>query len=101
MYTMGTISQDHDKLDSDTIADVIKPLVEVDPSIKVKPIIAKIQSKFNYTINYRNAWFVKQKSIAKFFYDWEVSYRILSAIIGQNRSTTKTTKDLKNRMLIP
>ncbi|KAL4316409.1 hypothetical protein AHAS_Ahas15G0282200 [Arachis hypogaea] len=30
----GTISQDHSKLDSDTIADVIRPLVEVGPSLK-------------------------------------------------------------------
>ncbi|RYR07521.1 hypothetical protein Ahy_B05g074891 [Arachis hypogaea] len=29
--TMGTISQDHAKLDSDTIADAIRPLVESDP----------------------------------------------------------------------
>ncbi|XP_057745382.1 uncharacterized protein LOC130963269 [Arachis stenosperma] len=46
---MGTISQDHAKLDSDTIADAIRPLVEADPSIKVKSIIAEVQGKFNYT----------------------------------------------------
>ncbi|RYR12151.1 hypothetical protein Ahy_B04g069691 [Arachis hypogaea] len=34
--TMSTISQDHSKLDSKTVAEAIKPLVEVDPSIKVK-----------------------------------------------------------------
>ncbi|RYQ83482.1 hypothetical protein Ahy_B10g102163 [Arachis hypogaea] len=33
--TMGMISQDQAKLDSDTIAEAIRPLVEVDPSIKV------------------------------------------------------------------
>ncbi|KAL4287254.1 hypothetical protein AHAS_Ahas19G0167800 [Arachis hypogaea] len=38
--TMGTFSQDHSKLDSDTIAEVIRPLVETDPSLKVKSIIA-------------------------------------------------------------
>ncbi|XP_072084516.1 uncharacterized protein [Arachis hypogaea] len=46
---MGTISQDHAKLDSDTIADAIRPLVDANPSIKVKSIIAEVQSKFNYT----------------------------------------------------
>ncbi|XP_057740447.1 uncharacterized protein LOC130957615 [Arachis stenosperma] len=51
--TMGTISQDHSKLDSDTVADSILPLVETDPSIKVKSIIAEVQSRFNYTISYR------------------------------------------------
>ncbi|XP_015954106.1 uncharacterized protein LOC107478480 [Arachis duranensis] len=33
--TRATISQDHSKLDSITIAEVIKPLVEADPSLKV------------------------------------------------------------------
>ncbi|QHO56053.1 Putative mutator sub-class protein [Arachis hypogaea] len=42
MCTMGTISQDHAKLDSDTIAKAIRPLVEADPSIKVKSIIAEV-----------------------------------------------------------
>ncbi|XP_072087275.1 uncharacterized protein [Arachis hypogaea] len=48
---LGTISQDHAKLDSDTIADAIRPLVKADPSIKVKSIIAEVQSRFNYTVN--------------------------------------------------
>nr|XP_025611889.1 uncharacterized protein LOC112705268 [Arachis hypogaea] len=75
--TMGTISQNHAKLDSDTIADAIRPLVEADPSIKVKSIIAEVQSKFNYTISYRKAWLAKQKSVAKVFGGWEVSYQTL------------------------
>ncbi|XP_016192863.1 uncharacterized protein LOC107633778 [Arachis ipaensis] len=75
--TMGTISQDHPKLDSDTIADAIRPLVEADPSIKVKSVIAEIQGRFNYTVSYRKAWLAKQKAVAKVFGDWEVSYQIL------------------------
>ncbi|XP_025679105.1 uncharacterized protein [Arachis hypogaea] len=47
--TRATISQDHAKLDSITIAEAIKPLVEADPSLKVKSVIAEVQSKFNYT----------------------------------------------------
>ncbi|XP_025661712.1 uncharacterized protein [Arachis hypogaea] len=74
---METISQDHSKLDSDTIADSIMPLVETDPSIKVKSIIAEVQSRFNYTISYRKAWLAKQKSIAKVFGGWEDSYQAL------------------------
>ncbi|XP_025607294.1 uncharacterized protein [Arachis hypogaea] len=62
---MGTISQDHAKLDSNTIADAIRPLVEADPSIKVKSIIAEVQSRFNYTISYHKAWLAKKKAIAK------------------------------------
>ncbi|XP_020970320.1 uncharacterized protein LOC107621097 [Arachis ipaensis] len=75
--TMGMISQDHAKLDSDTIADAIRPLVEADPSINVKSIIAEVQGRFNYTVSYRKAWLAKQKAVAKNFGDWEVSYQTL------------------------
>ncbi|XP_020967459.1 uncharacterized protein LOC110266788 [Arachis ipaensis] len=59
--TRATITQDHSKLDTNTIAKAIKPLVEVDPSIKVKSVIVEVQSKFNYTKSYHKAWLVKQK----------------------------------------
>ncbi|RYR79203.1 hypothetical protein Ahy_A01g004039 isoform A [Arachis hypogaea] len=75
--SMRVISQDHSKLDSDTVAEAIRPLVETDPSIKVKSIIAEVQSRFNYTISYRKAWLAKQKSIAKVFGDWEESFQAL------------------------
>ncbi|RYR27668.1 hypothetical protein Ahy_B01g051691 [Arachis hypogaea] len=75
--TMGTISQDHAKLDSETIADAIRPLVEANSSIKVKSIITEVQSRFNYTVSYRKAWLAKQKSVAKIFGDWKVSYQTL------------------------
>ncbi|RYR73388.1 hypothetical protein Ahy_A02g007731 [Arachis hypogaea] len=64
---MRTISHDYSKLDLDTVANAIRPLVETDPSIKVKSIITEVQSRFNYTISYRKAWWTKQKSIAKVF----------------------------------
>ncbi|XP_016192031.1 uncharacterized protein LOC107632908 [Arachis ipaensis] len=75
--TRATISQDHSKLDSNTIAEAIKPLVEADPSLKVKSVIAEVQSKFNYTVSYRKTWLAKQKSIEKIFGGWEVSYEAL------------------------
>nr|XP_029146240.1 uncharacterized protein LOC114924811 [Arachis hypogaea] len=71
--TRSTISQDHSKLDSKTVAEAIKPLVEVDPSIKVKSVIADIQSKFNYTISYRKAWLAKQQAVESIFGSWEAS----------------------------
>ncbi|RYQ93167.1 hypothetical protein Ahy_B09g099449 [Arachis hypogaea] len=64
--TRSTISQDHAKLDSETITEVIKPLVEADPSIK-----------FNYTISYRKAWLAKQKAVEKIFGGRESSYEVL------------------------
>ncbi|XP_020997314.1 uncharacterized protein LOC107485630 [Arachis duranensis] len=75
--TMGTISQDHVKLDSDTIAEAIRPLFEANPSIKLKCIIAEVQFRFNFTVSYRKAWLAKQKSVAKIFGDWEISYQTL------------------------
>ncbi|RYR41388.1 hypothetical protein Ahy_A08g037782 [Arachis hypogaea] len=41
--TMGTISQDHAKHNC-------RPLVEKNPSIKVKSIIGEVQSRLNYTV---------------------------------------------------
>ncbi|XP_015957176.1 uncharacterized protein LOC107481411 [Arachis duranensis] len=75
--TRSTISQDHSKLDSNTIAEAIKPLVEADPSLKVKSVIAEVQSKFNYTVSYRKAWLAKQKVVEKIFGGWEASYEAL------------------------
>ncbi|RYR23621.1 hypothetical protein Ahy_B03g068818 [Arachis hypogaea] len=75
--TRATISQDHSKLDSVTIAEAIKPLVEADPSLKVKSVIAEVQSKFNYTVSYRKAWLAKQRTVEKIFGGWEASYEAL------------------------
>ncbi|XP_016192012.1 uncharacterized protein LOC107632888 [Arachis ipaensis] len=62
---------------SKTVAETIKPLVEVDPSIKVKSVIAEVQSKFNYTISYRKVWLAKQKAVESIFEGWEASYEAL------------------------
>ncbi|XP_057733910.1 uncharacterized protein LOC130949105 [Arachis stenosperma] len=75
--TRAIISQDHSKLDSTTIAEAIKPLVEADPALKVKSVIAEVQLKFNYTVSYRKAWLAKQKAVEKIFGGWEASYEAL------------------------
>ncbi|XP_025692427.1 uncharacterized protein [Arachis hypogaea] len=75
--TRATMSQDHSKLNSNTIAEAIKLLVEVDLSLKVKSVIAEVQSKFNYTVSYRKAWLAKQKLVEKIFGGWEASYEAL------------------------
>ncbi|RYQ88650.1 hypothetical protein Ahy_B09g095721 isoform C [Arachis hypogaea] len=75
--TRATISQDHSKLDSITIAEAIKPLVEADPSLKVKSVIAEVQSKFNYTVSYQKAWLAKQRAVEKIFGGWKASYEAL------------------------
>ncbi|RYQ99287.1 hypothetical protein Ahy_B07g087195 [Arachis hypogaea] len=60
--TRATISQDHSKLDSNTIAEAIKPLVEADPLIKVKSVVAEL---------------AKQKAVKKIFGGWKASYEAL------------------------
>ncbi|XP_057733810.1 uncharacterized protein LOC130948981 [Arachis stenosperma] len=75
--TRATISQDHLKLDSNIIAEAIKPLVEADPALKVKSVIAEVQLKFNYMVSYRKAWLAKQKAVKKIFGGWEASYEVL------------------------
>ncbi|RYR34165.1 hypothetical protein Ahy_A10g048901 [Arachis hypogaea] len=58
---------DHSKLYSNIIAEAIRPLIEDDPSIKVKSVITEVPSKFNYTIGYHKAWLAKQKAVKKIF----------------------------------
>ncbi|RYR57735.1 hypothetical protein Ahy_A05g023443 [Arachis hypogaea] len=77
--TRVTVSQNHSKLDSNIIAEAIKPLVEVDPSINVKLVIVEVQSKFNYTISYHKVWLEKQKALESIFRGWEALYEALPA----------------------
>ncbi|RYR59868.1 hypothetical protein Ahy_A05g025833 [Arachis hypogaea] len=58
-------------------AEAIKSLVETDPLLKVKSVIAEVQSKFNYTVSYRKAWLAKKNSVEKIFGGWEASYEAL------------------------
>ena len=46
------ISQDHTKLDADMIAQYIEPMIQADVFIKVKVVIAEIQSRYGYTPTY-------------------------------------------------
>ncbi|XP_019420622.1 PREDICTED: uncharacterized protein LOC109330798 [Lupinus angustifolius] len=71
------VSQDHSKLNSSFIADVVINLVSADPSIPVKTLVKEVVSRFGYTVTYRNAWTAKQMALAKKFGDWEGSYNDL------------------------
>ncbi|RYR07620.1 hypothetical protein Ahy_B05g075018 [Arachis hypogaea] len=54
MCIMGIILQDHFKLDSDIVAEAIRPLVEIDPFLKVKFIIAEVQPGYSGTMEEYN-----------------------------------------------
>ncbi|KAL5193077.1 hypothetical protein HKD37_20G055353 [Glycine soja] len=58
-----SITQDHDKLDSDLIATCVVGMIKEDPSLKISLIQERINGMFNYNIFYRKAWKAKQKAI--------------------------------------
>ena len=59
------------------IAQYIEPMVRVDPSLKVKNVIAEIQNHYEYLTTYRKAWVVKQKAIKRVYDSWEGLYEEL------------------------
>ncbi|RYR66223.1 hypothetical protein Ahy_A03g012200 [Arachis hypogaea] len=67
VYNMEQAMIDLLKLVIKRYNETIKLLAEADPSIKVKSVITKVQSKFNYTISYCKVWLVKQKTVEKIF----------------------------------
>nr|KYP32324.1 hypothetical protein KK1_047026 [Cajanus cajan] len=75
------ISQDHNKLGSQMIAQSIGEIIEVDPSTSISTIIAHIKSTMGYTISYRKGWLAKQHAIENIFGNWEDSYNKLPGFI--------------------
>jgi hypothetical protein len=67
-------SQDHPKLSSDMIAELVKDMVREDVSIKVKVIRATVQRSFGKFCTYRKAWMAKQKAIEMVYGNWYESY---------------------------
>ncbi|KAH1233709.1 hypothetical protein GmHk_09G026094 [Glycine max] len=59
-----TMTQDHEKLDSNLIATCV---------------VERINSEFSYKVSYRKTWMAKQKAIAIEYGDWEDSYAKLSS----------------------
>ncbi|KAH1253294.1 hypothetical protein GmHk_04G009997 [Glycine max] len=59
-----TMTQDHEKLDSDLIATCV---------------VERINNEFSYKVSYRKAWMAKQKTIAIEYGNWEESYAKLSS----------------------
>ncbi|KAH1229490.1 hypothetical protein GmHk_10G029216 [Glycine max] len=68
-----TMTQDHEKLDSNLIATCVVDMIREDLSIKV----SLIQERINSVV--QKAWLTKQKAIAIEYGDWEESYAKLSS----------------------
>ncbi|KAK5840132.1 hypothetical protein PVK06_009011 [Gossypium arboreum] len=71
------VSQDHPRLDSDMISDIILPMVKGSPRILVSVLIAGICSQHDYTPSYYKAWVAKPKAMDKLHHGWENSYNYL------------------------
>ncbi|KAL5134463.1 hypothetical protein HKD37_03G007619 [Glycine soja] len=74
-----TMTQDHEKLDSDLIATCVIGMIREDPSIKISLIQERINNEFAYKVSYKKAWLAKQKAIAIEYGDWDESYAKLSS----------------------
>ncbi|KAL5193314.1 hypothetical protein HKD37_20G055554 [Glycine soja] len=74
-----SMTQDHEKLDSDLIATCVLGMIREDPSIKISLIQERINSEFAYKVSYKKAWLAKQKAIAIEYGDWDESYAKLSS----------------------
>ncbi|KAL5122983.1 hypothetical protein HKD37_02G003668 [Glycine soja] len=74
-----TMTQDHEKLDSNLIATCVVGMIREDPSIKISLIQERIDIEFSYKVSYKKAWMEKQKAIAIEYGDWEESYAKLSS----------------------
>nr|XP_004490053.1 uncharacterized protein LOC101492937 [Cicer arietinum] len=92
----SSMSQDHTKLDSNIICESIKSLLKVDPSIKVKVIIAHIRERYNYTITYRKAWMAKKKAIETIYGNWEKSYNDIPRwLLAMQKFLPRTIVEMK------
>ncbi|KAH1249151.1 hypothetical protein GmHk_05G012579 [Glycine max] len=81
-----TMTQDHEKLDSDLIVTCVVGMIREDLSIKVSLIQERINSEFAYKVSYKKAWLAKQKAIAIEYGDWEESYAKLSSWLTHMRN---------------
>ncbi|KAH1264869.1 hypothetical protein GmHk_01G000694 [Glycine max] len=74
-----SMTQDHEKLDSDLIVTCVVGMIREDLSIKISLIQERINSEFFYKVSYRKTWIAKQKAIVIEYGDWEESYAKLSS----------------------
>ena len=58
-----TLSDDHVNLDSNQIVTIVVNLIKANPSIPVKSLIAKIKSRYGYSVTYEKTWMAKKKRL--------------------------------------
>ncbi|KAF7825054.1 hypothetical protein G2W53_016218 [Senna tora] len=72
-----SVSQDHNKLDSDIIAGLITGMVEQSTDVPMSQLIQRVKEEYQFTVSYRKAWLGKQKALAAVYGKWEDSYDTL------------------------
>ncbi|XP_040967943.1 uncharacterized protein [Gossypium hirsutum] len=80
--TVARMSQDHRKLDAKSICNCIMPLVKDSRIIPVSTLIADMQTRFQYRVSYRKAWWAKQMAMQQLYGDWDGSYNELQSWIS-------------------
>ena len=70
-------SQDNRNFDSEFISGYIQAMLQEQPDIKVKTLIAGLKERFGITPTYKKVWHAKQKAISNLWGDWDESYQLL------------------------
>lgn len=72
--TVAGVTQDHPRLGSDMIYEIILSMAEENSKISVPILIVNIHNQYDYTLSYYKAWIAKQKDIEKMHKGWDESY---------------------------
>lgn len=87
-------TQDHRHVDNKVIVATIKEDVILDPSIKIKRVIAVVQKNCRHRISYKKAWKAKQNALAEIFGGWFESYEMLPEwLLGMQQTNPGTIVD--------
>ncbi|CAL1402582.1 unnamed protein product [Linum trigynum] len=76
------LSQGHRQLKAKKVARAIKHLIEAQPDIKIKAIMAEVKDRHSYTIRYKKAWHGKQKAMVEVYGGWDDSYALLPSLMS-------------------
>ena len=82
-------------------------MLQEQPAIKVKALLAGLKERFGITPSYKKVWKGKQKAIARLWGDWDDSYKMLChfmhAVVTLNPSSFwhhEGEAHLKNHVLV-
>ena len=80
------LTQDHRQLDKHVRAQIIQPIVKINPTVSIKTLIAEIKIFMNYTPSYKKTLLAKQRGSEIIHENWEESYTKPSKLLGALQS---------------